>query len=118
SGESTMSAESHADHDEHAGHDEEHDQDELDSDEPRTPGWLTLLGVALFLVAGIFVIANEEGPKNLVSPEPASQAPAEAAAAATAQVAAPPAPPPQPGQVDPQQARGAAQRLIDQLKLR
>ncbi|MCA9647130.1 MAG: hypothetical protein H6718_32615 [Polyangiaceae bacterium] len=118
-----MSAQSHADHDEHAGHDDEHADehvDELDSDEPRTPGWLSLLGCALFLAAGIYVIATDEGPKNLVKPEAAvAEAPAaEAPQAATAQVAQPSAPPNPGQQVDPQQARAAAQKLIDQLRLR
>ncbi len=115
-----MSAESHADQDEQS-HDDEHDEDALDSDEPRTPGWVSLLGCALFLLAGIYVIATDDGPQNLVKPEQPAQAQAEVEPAepppATAQVAHP-TPPAAPGQVDPQQARAAAQRLIDQLKLR
>ncbi|MGE0320867.1 MAG: hypothetical protein AB7K71_35615 [Polyangiaceae bacterium] len=118
-----MSAESHADHDghEHADHDDAH-ADELDQDEPRTPGWLSLLGCALFLGAGIYVIATDDGPKNLVKPDTAVARADDAPPPATAQVAQPPVPP-NPGanpgqQVDPQQARAAAQKLIDQLRLR
>ncbi|MCA9631895.1 MAG: hypothetical protein KC766_29785 [Myxococcales bacterium] len=107
-----MSAEPH---DEHASH-EEHDDDELDSDEPRTPGWLTLLGCALFLLAGIFAIAADDGPGNLVKPELSPATTPDTAATEAAAVAQPA--PPTPGNVDPQQARAAAQKLIDQLKLR
>lgn len=45
--------------------------DQLDPDEPNTPGWLTLLGLALFLGCGILflVLGGDEEP-----PAPAAAA--------------------------------------------
>jgi hypothetical protein len=55
--------------------------DELDPDEPRTPLWLPLLGLALFLSALIYLL--------VASPEAAPAAPP----AGSASAAAPAAPP-------------------------
>jgi hypothetical protein len=57
--------------------------DELDPDEPRTPLWLPLLGLALFLSALIYFLAGGD------EPPPAVAAPAEPAADATGGSAAP-----------------------------
>jgi len=50
-----------------SGHDDEHEtsSDDFPADEPRSPGWLPLLGGALFL-AGIFafVVLNADGGKS------------------------------------------------------
>lgn len=35
-----------------------HDQSSLDPDEPHTPPWFTFLGLCLFLVGGIFLLAT------------------------------------------------------------
>lgn len=53
------------------------DDDELDPDEPRTPLWLPLAGLALFVVAGLWFLLGEQGP----NPAPAETA-AEAVEAA------------------------------------
>jgi hypothetical protein len=59
--------------------------DELDSDEPRTPLWLPLLGLALFLSALIYLV---------VGGKPEATAPAPAGSASAADSAAAPAPAP------------------------
>jgi hypothetical protein len=76
----------------------EHDDQEHDDDhhvapaleEPATPLWLTLLGVGLFLVAGIAFIASRPDGKTTAELT-AARAPAEPAASA-APAAAVPAP--------------------------
>lgn len=79
-------------HDEHADahgdHDDDH-ADELAPDEPRTPGWLTALGGALFLLAGVYWIATRPAPRTLEQMQETA-APAGSAAAE----GEPPAPPP------------------------
>ncbi|HKY40827.1 MAG TPA: hypothetical protein VJN18_33060, partial [Polyangiaceae bacterium] len=84
----------HANHDaEHAeGEHDDHDDDHHAAtplDEPATPMWLTLLGVGLFLVAGIVFVATREDGKTTA--ELTSVPSAEAAPAASA------APAPSPG---------------------
>lgn len=77
----------------------EEQESPLDPDEPHTPAWFTFLGVGLFLLGGIFVLAtsgDEEetpaGPSSQVGedapalggegePPPAQQPPPAAAAA-------------------------------------
>jgi hypothetical protein len=83
-----MSSASHAHgHDAHESHTFDAEPvKELASDEPRTPGWIPVLGIALFTAAAVYALTIGGDP-------PASQEPK--AAEATAQVAqvAPPAPP-------------------------
>jgi hypothetical protein len=88
-----MSSEGHARHD----HDHDHDDDaddhhaiEAPPDEPESPGWLPLLGGALFLAAlVVFLLTRSPEPDP-----PPQAAPAEAAAegAAPAPEGAAPAP--------------------------
>jgi hypothetical protein len=58
--------------------------DELDPDEPRTPLWLPLLGLCLFVAALAYVLSREseapatEAPVGSAEPEPAASAPAQA----------------------------------------
>jgi hypothetical protein len=80
-----------------AGHDDEHEtsSDDFPADEPRSPGWLPLLGGALFL-AGIFafVVLNADGGKSaedLAKDAAAANPSASAAAPAQAQPAPRPA---------------------------
>jgi hypothetical protein len=96
----TMSG--HGQHDDgadlHAGHDDHRDEttsDDFPADEPRSPGWLPLLGGGLLLAAIFgFVIFGSDGP----SAEPGEQAAAlPAAAAPAAQPAVRPAPALRPG---------------------
>ena len=54
--------------------------EELDADEPRTPGWMPLLGGVLFLGAAIFFVATQPPGKTTEELQRAAQA-------------APPAPP-------------------------
>jgi hypothetical protein len=71
-----MSGHGHDDADTaHAGHDDHHEpetsSDDFPADEPRSPGWLPLLGGALFL-AGIFalvVFGGDDKPSVPVAPE-------------------------------------------------
>jgi hypothetical protein len=49
--------------DEHDAHDDDHHAAPV-LEEPSTPLWLTLLGVALFLVAGIAFVASRPGGKT------------------------------------------------------
>lgn len=60
--------------------------DELDADEPRTPLWLPLLGLCLFVVALVYVLTRPEKPA----------AGTEAAASAAPSAGAPPTPAPAP----------------------
>jgi hypothetical protein len=50
--------------------------DELDPDEPRTPLWLPLLGLALFLSALVYFLASGDEPAadSAAPPEPAADA--------------------------------------------
>jgi len=81
--------EAHGDgHDEHDEHDDHHAPPVLE--EPVTPLWLTLLGIGLFLVAGILFIATREDGKTTAQLTVVPSA--EAAPAA----APPPAPAPRP----------------------
>ncbi len=55
--------------DPHAGHDEHHDEttsDDFPADEPRSPGWLPLLGGGLFLAAilGFVLLGSDEKPSE------------------------------------------------------
>lgn len=66
----------------HGGHGASSD-DELDPDEPRTPLWLPLLGLSLFIAALIYLLTGQKPPEPTPSPE-------------TSASAAAPAPPPTP----------------------
>ncbi len=77
--------EAHGDGHEHDEHDE-HEHVPPPLEEPATPLWLTLLGVGLFLVAGILFIATREDGKTT----------AQLTAVASAEGAAAPAPAPAP----------------------
>ncbi|MEO6599532.1 MAG: hypothetical protein ABIQ16_06640 [Polyangiaceae bacterium] len=82
----------HGQHDDHAAdhavHDDHHDggtSDDFPADEPRSPGWLPLLGGAL-LLAGIFgYMAFGSDEKSPVDSPEAAPAPAAAQPAALAQ---------------------------------
>jgi hypothetical protein len=87
-----------------AGHDDQHEtsSDDFPADEPRSPGWLPLLGGALFLT-GIFVfVAMGAGGKtaeqlaaDAAAANPSAAPPASAPAAAQAPgMPAPGTPPP------------------------
>lgn len=92
-----MSSGSHAAH-AAADHDHAFDGepiDELPADEPRTPGWIPVLGVVLFVTAAVAFLAARES-----TAQPDAPAPEKAA------VEAPAAPPPQP-QPQPQPQRVA-----------
>lgn len=67
--------------------------DVLDADEPRTPGWMPLLGGVLFLSAAIFFVATQPPGKTTEELQRAAQAAAEEA---KAKAAPPPAPAPDP----------------------
>jgi hypothetical protein len=111
--------EAHGDgHDEHDEHDDHHAPPA--PEEPATPLWLTLLGVGLFLVAGILFVATREDGKTTAqltvvpSAEPApAPAPAPNPAglpnpgAAPVRLNAPPNPPGAPGAARPS---GGSQR--------
>ena len=93
--------EAHGDESEHEHDDEHHAPPALP--EPPTPLWLTLLGIGLFLIAGILFIATREGGKTtaeLTAVPGAEAAPSVAAAPAAAPNPAaaprPPAPTPMP----------------------
>jgi len=90
------------DADPHAGHDDHHEttSDDFPADEPRSPGWLPLLGGAL-LLAGVFafVVLNADD-KPAVGASPTG-APAAAVVPTAANPAARPAPPIRPGAAAP-----------------
>jgi hypothetical protein len=65
--------------------------DELGSDEPRTPGWMPLLGGVLFLGAAIFFVGTQPPGKSTEELQRAAMAAAEEA---RAKAAPPPAPEP------------------------
>ena len=55
-----------------AGHGAPRD-DELDPDEPRTPLWLPLLGLCLFVGALVyFLVGQRSSPEQASAPEPAA----------------------------------------------
>lgn len=61
-------------------HSAEQPETALDPDEPRTPTWFTFLGVALFLLGGVFLLASSDGeeePPIVPSPEAQEAAPSE-----------------------------------------
>lgn len=99
---------SHASHDGPAeasgGHDHHHfdgaPADEAGADEPRTPGWLTLLGVGLVL--SVLLALALRGPEEKTRAELASKA----AGAASAAPAAAPAPTDQPRPMRPSPMAG------------
>jgi hypothetical protein len=97
----------HGDHDDAAHGDEGHHDDDHHAppppEEPATPLWLTLLGIGLFLIAGILFIASRSDGKTTAQLTATSAAPE----AAAAPVAAAPAPAPVPVQGNP----GTVQRL-------
>ena len=81
--------------DEHDAHDDDDHHAPPPLEEPATPLWLTLLGVGLFLVAGILFIATREDGKTTaqLTAVPSAEA-AAAPAPAPNPAAAPPAPNP------------------------
>ena len=46
----------------HHGAHEQTSSDELEPDEPRTPMWLPLLGIGLFVAALIFAMSGDDEP--------------------------------------------------------
>lgn len=66
--------------------------DELAADEPRTPGWMPLLGGTLFLAAAIFFVATQPPGKTSEELQSAARAAAEEAKAKAAPPPAPAAP--------------------------
>jgi len=100
-------------------HNDEHDgvvvshpteePDVLDPEEPRTPGWMPLLGGVLFLCGAIFFVATQPPGKSAEELQRAAQAAAEEAKAKAAPPPAPapaPAPMPMPGGADGQPKKG------------
>jgi hypothetical protein len=69
--------------DPHAGHDDHHDQttsDDFPADEPRSPGWLPLLGGGLFLAAILaFVLLGSDDTSSETAKEAAAPVVAKAA---------------------------------------
>ncbi len=78
----------------HDDHEHETSSDDFPADEPRSPGWLPLLGGAL-LLAGIFTLVAVNAGDGKTTEELAKDA---AAAAPSGSVAAVPAPSPSPAQ--------------------
>jgi len=66
----------------HGGHGTSSNEDELDPDEPRTPLWLPLLGICLFVAALAYALTGQK-------PQEAEPAPAASGSAAPAATAAP-----------------------------
>jgi hypothetical protein len=66
--------------------------DELSPGEPRTPGWMPLLGGVLFIGASIWFVATQPPGKTAEELQKAAQA---AAVEAAAKAAPPPAPTPE-----------------------
>ncbi len=90
----------------HEDHDLSHVSpvDELDSDEPRTPTWMPLLGGALFLVGALTLMATRPAGKTTEELRTAAATAAQdAEAARAAELAAQ-----QPAAPDPQAAAAAA----------
>jgi hypothetical protein len=86
-----MSSGSHAAHAAAADHDHAFDgepTDELPADEPRTPGWIPVLGIVLFVTAAVGFLATRDTT-------PPADAPAPEHAAAEAPAAPPPVQPQQ-----------------------
>jgi len=59
----------------------------LDPDEPSTPAWFTFLGVGLFLLAGIFLLATGGDDEPSAGVPAAAEAPSEGEAAGEAPAA-------------------------------
>jgi hypothetical protein len=98
----------HGDPREEAHGDDEHDHDDDHHappplDEPATPLWLTLLGIGLFLTAGILFIATRPDGKTTAQLTAVPSADAVASAAPAANPGAPPNPgaAPNPGAPNP-----------------
>jgi hypothetical protein len=64
----------------HGGHGAPPSDDELDPDEPRTPLWLPLLGLCLFVAALAYVLVGQKPPPESAAPAPAPSASAAAPA--------------------------------------
>jgi hypothetical protein len=63
-------------------HDEAPSDDELDPDEPRTPMWLPLLGLCLFVSGLVYaIIGGAKPPPEQAAPPPSASAAPTAAAA-------------------------------------
>jgi len=86
----------------------EEEPEELAADEPRTPGWMPLLGGVLFLSAGILFVATQPPAKTAEELQRAAQAAAEEA---KAKAAPPPAPAPAPAAAAPGAAPGGGQPM-------
>ena len=57
------------------------DGDELDPDEPKTPLWMPILGLSLFLLGLVFALTgSEEAPPDAAGGDVAAEAPADEAA--------------------------------------
>jgi hypothetical protein len=103
-------------HDDH-GHDHAftgEPTDELPADEPRTPGWLTALGIALFTLGAVVLVAGRgdaQAQAQAAGAESASAAAAPVAPPTTATVVRPaataPTPAPTLARAAPPPARGA-----------
>ncbi len=77
---------------------------EEEPEEPSSPMWLPLVGIGLFVIAGIYMLAGaDEGKTQAVLEEERK------AEIAAAQPPPPPAPPPQPAQPKPPQPPGGKQ---------
>jgi hypothetical protein len=94
----------HGDHaDEHADDHDDHDDDHHAPPplaEPATPLWLTLLGVGLFLIAGILFVATRDDGKTTAELTAVGNADTAASAAPTPAPPNPAAPNP-PGALNP-----------------
>jgi hypothetical protein len=102
-------------HDAHQQHQADHHDDhaftgepvdELPPDEPRTPGWLPVLGVVLFTLAAVVILVGRTS-----SDASTSDAPAGAAEHAVGAAPKPAAPPATAVHASPEQA-GAVKKLI------
>jgi hypothetical protein len=79
-----------------ADHDDEHaftgePVNELPPDEPRTPGWLPVLGIVLFTLAAVVFLVGRTSSGTASTPD--AQGAGEHAAATAPKPASPPAPP-------------------------
>ncbi len=102
-------------HDPHTADAHDHDEDELDPDEPHTPGWLTLLGIGLFVGVGIVAVALDSGEEPVAAPPVAAVAspvvdeiPPEGAVGEAPAVIPP--------SLDPARAQEAARRVMERLQ--